>query len=62
VIAVTKGNPHSNGTVFESHDGVRFVVTDAKTWTEADAKLSAAPRSSAPFCCSIAYVPCSKPE
>jgi hypothetical protein len=62
VIAVTKGNPHSDGTVFESHDGVRFVVTAAKTWAEADAKLSAAPRSSAPFCCSIAYVPCSKPE
>ena len=42
VIAVTKGNPHSDGTVFESQDGVRFVVTAAKTRTEADAKLSAA--------------------
>jgi hypothetical protein len=42
VIAVTKGNPHSDGTVFESPNGVRFVVTPAKTRTEADAKLSAA--------------------
>lgn len=42
VIAVTKGNPQSDGTVFESQDGVRFVVTAAKTRTEADAKLSAA--------------------
>ena len=42
VIAVTKGNPHSDGTVFESQDGVRFVLTAAKTRTEADAKLSAA--------------------
>jgi len=42
VIEVTKGNPHSDGTVFESQDGLRFVVTAAKTRTEADAKLSAA--------------------
>ena len=42
VISVTKGNPHSDGTVFENQDGVRFVVTAAKTRTEADAKLSAA--------------------
>ena len=42
VIAVTKGNPHSDGTVFESQDGVRFVVTAAKARTEADAKLSTA--------------------
>ena len=42
VIAVTKGNPHSDGTVFESQDGVRFVITAAKTRPEADAKLSAA--------------------
>ena len=42
VIAVTKGDPHSDGTVFESQDGERFVVTAAKTRTEADAKLSAA--------------------
>jgi len=42
VIAVTKGNPHSDGTVFESEDGTRFVVTGAKTRTEADAKLSTA--------------------
>jgi len=42
MIAVTIGNPHIGGTVFESEDGVRFVVTAAKTRTEADAKLSAA--------------------
>ncbi len=42
VIAVTKGNPQSNGTVFESQDRVRFVVTVAKTRSEADAKLSSA--------------------
>ncbi len=42
VIAVTKGNPQSDGTVFENQDGVRFVVTGAKTRAEADAKLSAA--------------------
>lgn len=42
VIAVTKGDPHGDGTAFESQNGVRFVVTAAKTRTEADAKLSAA--------------------
>jgi hypothetical protein len=42
VIAVTKGNPHSDGTVFENEDGVRFVMTAAKTRAEADAKLSVA--------------------
>jgi hypothetical protein len=42
VIAVTKGSPHSYGSVFENEGGVRFVVTDAATWAEADAKLSAA--------------------
>jgi hypothetical protein len=42
VIAVTRGSPHGDGTVFESQDGVRFIVTPAKTRTEADAKLSAA--------------------
>jgi hypothetical protein len=42
VIIVTKGNPHSDGAVFESQDGVRFIVTAAKTRTEADAKRSAA--------------------
>lgn len=41
VITVTRDNPHSDGTVFESQDGVRFVVAAAKTRTEADAKLSA---------------------
>jgi hypothetical protein len=42
VIAATKGDPQGDGAVFESEDGVRFVVTAAKTRTEADAKLSAA--------------------
>lgn len=42
VIAVTRGSPHGDGTVFESQDGVRFIVTPAKTRTEADGKLSAA--------------------
>jgi len=41
VVAVTKGNPHGDGSVFESQDGVRFVVTAAKTQAEADGKLSA---------------------
>jgi hypothetical protein len=42
VITVTKGNPPGDGAVFESQEGVRFVVTAAKTRTEADARLSAA--------------------
>jgi hypothetical protein len=42
VIAVTKGKPLSDGTVFESQYGERFVVTAAKTWNQAEAKLSAA--------------------
>jgi len=42
VIAVTKGDPHSDGTVFETQDGLRFIMTAAKTRAEADAKLSAA--------------------
>jgi hypothetical protein len=42
VIAVTKGNPHSDGTVFETEEGVRFIVTPAQTRAEANAKLSAA--------------------
>jgi hypothetical protein len=42
LITVTKGDPQSDGTVFEGQDGVRFVVTAAKTRTEADARLSAA--------------------
>jgi hypothetical protein len=42
VIAVTKNKPHGDGTVFETSDGVRFVVSTAKTRSEADAKLSAA--------------------
>ena len=42
VIEVTKGKPASEGTVFESQDGVRFVVMDARTRSEADAKRTAA--------------------
>ena len=42
VIAVTKGNPHGDGAVFESQDGVQFVVTAAKTRAEADEKLPVA--------------------
>jgi hypothetical protein len=42
VIAVTKRTPHSDGSVFEGPDGVRFVVTAARTRSEADAKLSGA--------------------
>jgi hypothetical protein len=42
VIGVTKGTPRGDGTVFESHDGVRFVVRSAKTRAEADAMMVAA--------------------
>lgn len=42
VIAVTKGDPQSDGTVFETQDGRRFIVAAAMTRTEAGAKLSAA--------------------
>ena len=42
VIALTKGNPNSEGTVFESQDGTRFVVAGAKTRADADTKLSVA--------------------
>jgi hypothetical protein len=42
VIAVTKGHPRGDGAVFESQDGVRFVLAAAKTQTGASAKLSAA--------------------
>jgi hypothetical protein len=42
VITVTKGDPHSDGMVFESQDGLRFIVTAAKTRAQTDAKLSAA--------------------
>jgi len=37
-----EGCPRGDGTVFESQDGVRFIVTPAKTRAEADAKMSAA--------------------
>jgi len=42
VIAVTRDTPRGEGTVFEAQDGVRFVMTPAKTRTEANAKLFAA--------------------
>jgi len=42
VIAVTKGVPHGDGAVFETQEGVRFVLTSAKTRTQADAMLVAA--------------------
>jgi hypothetical protein len=42
VIAVTKGNSLGVGTVFETEDGVRFIVTPAQTRAEANAKLSSA--------------------
>lgn len=42
VISVTTRDPQENGSVFESEDGVRFVVTGARTRTEAEAKRAAA--------------------
>jgi hypothetical protein len=42
VIAVTTRDVHQQGAVFETEDGVRFIVTGARTWTEAGAKRAAA--------------------
>jgi hypothetical protein len=42
VIVVTKGNPQSDGTVFETEEGMRFIVTPAETRAEANAKLCSA--------------------
>jgi hypothetical protein len=42
VIVVTKSDPQNNGTVFETEEGVRFIVTPAQTRAEANAKLSSA--------------------
>ena len=42
VILVTKASPQGDGTVFETEEGVRFIVTPAQTRAEANAKLSAA--------------------
>ena len=42
VIVVTNGNPQSDGTVFETEEGVRFIVTPAQTRAEANAKASSA--------------------
>lgn len=41
VIVVTKDNPQSGGTVFETREGMRFIVAPAQTRAEANAKLSA---------------------
>jgi hypothetical protein len=40
VIEVTPNSPHAPGTVFESEDGLRFVVIAATSWAEAIATLS----------------------
>ena len=37
VVAVTRGNPHGEGTVFENQEGLRFVLTAAKTRTDPSA-------------------------
>jgi hypothetical protein len=42
VVQMTKGDPTSEGSVFESQDGERFVITPAKTLAEAKRKLAAA--------------------
>jgi hypothetical protein len=42
VIAVTKGNPQSDATVFETEEGVRFIVTPAQTLKEAKTRLFSA--------------------
>lgn len=42
VIAVTTGDPQGGGTVFETEEGLRFVVTPARARADANAKLAAA--------------------
>ena len=42
VIAVTRGNTQSDGTVFETDDGVRIVIIAAETRADAEKKLSSA--------------------
>jgi hypothetical protein len=42
LVIVVKRGPQSDGTVFETEEGVRFIVTPAQTRTEANAKLSSA--------------------
>jgi len=49
VIAVTSASPTLDGTVFETEQGMRFIVTPAETRTEADAKLSSAGSSAKLF-------------
>lgn len=42
VVTVTKDPPRSEGSVYETADGLRFVITSAKARKEADAKRAAA--------------------
>jgi hypothetical protein len=42
VITVTQRNVRPNGTVFETEQGIRFVIAPARTRDEADAKRAAA--------------------
>jgi hypothetical protein len=42
IITVIKGDPKADGTVFETGEAIRFVVTPAETHDEAQRKLSAA--------------------
>lgn len=42
VVTVTKGDPHGDGAVFETDDGVRIVITAAQTRSDAEAKLVSA--------------------
>jgi hypothetical protein len=49
VIVVTKDDAQSDGTVFETVEGVRFIVTPAQTREEANAKLSSVGRGAKIF-------------
>jgi hypothetical protein len=42
VVTVTKSNRKTEGTVFETQDGTRFIFTPAQTLHEAGAKAAAA--------------------
>jgi len=42
VITMTKREPRTNGTVFQTDDAVRFVIVPARTRTEADAAAATA--------------------
>ena len=52
VIVLTKGNPQSDRTVFETEEGVRFIVTPAQTGSEARTP-SCPPRVQAPKSCGL---------